>query len=260
MSGGGGHGGGSSRWLVSYADFITLMMVVFMVLYSMAKVDNAKFNQLKASLNASSIGTPLPVGGNPVNAAPISPGPDPASYPGGLSPVDPMNATPALPPASPPAAEPEEPETEPEPQPPSPAPAQPKPTDPMAPVRDGFRGTGAARAGSLSVELQDRGVVVSILTSVLFEEGKAELKPNATQILDEISQRLQASTGSVLVEGAPDSGLKEAPWDLATRRASAVVGYLVGAHGISAERFAVIGYGKGAGVDGLVNVVVLRKQ
>jgi chemotaxis protein MotB len=46
MAHGGGEEGGenSERWLVSYSDFITLLMVLFVVLYSMGQVDVEKTN------------------------------------------------------------------------------------------------------------------------------------------------------------------------------------------------------------------------
>lgn len=261
--GAGGHGGASSRWLISYADFITLMMVVFMVLYAMARVDNDKYSKLRTSLANSNIGapiTPLPAGGNPMNAAPVLPGPDPQSAPGHLYPIDLSTAMPAppLPSAVAPA---EEPAVEPAAPPPA-VPVKPTaapPPDPLGQVRDGFQNLPAARAGSLSVQLQDRGLVVSILTSLLFEEGKADLKPGASALLDQIRAELEATRDSVLVEGAPDSGTVDSPWDLASRRAGAVVRYLVETHGLRPDRFTVIGYGKGAGTDGIVNVVVLRR-
>lgn len=278
-SGGGGHGGASGRWLVSYADFITLMMVVFMVMYSMARVDNAKFGQLKASLASSSIGggllTPLPAGGNPINTAPTVPGPDPNSYPGAPEPSYRRLVLPApAPPESLPEPEPEaeepaaaEPEPEPVPEPvpePKPEPVQTPPPapppDPLAPLRSGLLASVAGQTGAFSVEIRDRGLVVSVVTSLLFKVGSAELKPEAPAILDSISRELVNVEAPILVEGAPDSGEQEAPWDLAARRASAVVGYLVTNHGLSGDRFAVVGHGKGAGTDGIVNVVVLRRR
>jgi len=272
--GGGGHGGGTSgRWLVSYADFMTLMFVVFIVLYAMAKLDTSKYAALKSSLSQSSIGIqPLPQGGNPLNTSAIVPGPDPESAPGAPAPVDPEHTVPT--PPLPSVITPSEPETEPEPKPvTTPASGSSKPVvekpavvekpvvvDPLTKVGESFRATVAGRAGQIDVEIQDRGLVVSVLTSVLFAEGQAELKPGAGQILDQISAQLKASSESLLVEGAPDASEKDAPWDLASRRASAVVGYLVNTHGLAPQRFSVIGYGKGAGVDGIVNVVVLRRQ
>src|SRR5688572_20511349 len=37
------------RWLLTYADLITLLMVFFVVLYSLGKADVAKFARLQAS-------------------------------------------------------------------------------------------------------------------------------------------------------------------------------------------------------------------
>ena len=253
-TGGGGHGGGNSgRWLVSYADFVTLMFVVFVVLFSMAKLDSSKYNQLKQSLGQAIGVQPLPTGGNPINTAPVKPGPDVNSAPGAASPVTTEPVVSA--PPAPALVAPEATETK-------PVAATPviKPVvDPLAAVSEGFKATVAARAGQLDVTLQDRGVIVSVLTSVLFAQGEAVLRPGAGQILDQISGQLAASTQSVLVEGAPDASIKDAPWDLASRRASAVVTYLVNTHALAPERFSVIGYGKGAGVDGIVNVVVMRR-
>lgn len=269
---GGGHGGASGRWMTSYADFITLMMVVFMVLYSMARVDSGKYGKLKASLQSSSIGIqPLPVGGNPVNTAAVTPGPDPNSAPGQPAPADPAAAIPAppnavIPPVAPPEPPPTPAQTESKPSatPAKPAQTVPKqetpPQDPMTPLKESLQGTAAARAGKLNVSIQDRGLVVSILTQVLFDEGTTHLKPGATALLNEVAAQLKGSSDSVLVEGSPDANASKAPWDLAVRRGSTVVDYLVSNQGLAAERFAVIGYGKGDGVAGIVNVVVLRRQ
>lgn len=50
----GGHdGAGMMRWLLTYADLITLLMVFFTVMYSMSRVDAEKFKGLAGSLRAS---------------------------------------------------------------------------------------------------------------------------------------------------------------------------------------------------------------
>lgn len=49
--GGGGHeGAGMMRWLLTYADMITLLNVFFIILYAQSKVDREKFSQLAVSL------------------------------------------------------------------------------------------------------------------------------------------------------------------------------------------------------------------
>ncbi|HEY3736450.1 MAG TPA: flagellar motor protein MotB [Jatrophihabitans sp.] len=59
-AGGGEHeGGGAERWLVTYADMLTLLLVLFIVLFAMSAVDKNKFDALKKSL-ASVFGTGQP--------------------------------------------------------------------------------------------------------------------------------------------------------------------------------------------------------
>ena len=53
----GGHGeegeeGGAERWLVTYADMLTLLLVLFIVLFSISVVNTSKFISLKTSLAA----------------------------------------------------------------------------------------------------------------------------------------------------------------------------------------------------------------
>ncbi len=52
--GGGGHdGAGGMRWLLTYADLITLLLILFIMLYSMSMIDAAKFKQLAQYLRAA---------------------------------------------------------------------------------------------------------------------------------------------------------------------------------------------------------------
>jgi len=44
------HDGGSERWLVTYADMLTLLMVLFIILFAMSTVDTKKYAQLKDGL------------------------------------------------------------------------------------------------------------------------------------------------------------------------------------------------------------------
>lgn len=50
MAGGGHDGGGGLRWLLTYADMITLLTVFFVVLYSFAKVDVRRARDVGAAL------------------------------------------------------------------------------------------------------------------------------------------------------------------------------------------------------------------
>ena len=52
----GGHGGGehenSERWLLTYADMITLLVAFFIMLYAMSVMNQAKFQQLAISVRS----------------------------------------------------------------------------------------------------------------------------------------------------------------------------------------------------------------
>jgi chemotaxis protein MotB len=48
-----GEEGGSERWLVTYADVLTLLLVLFIVLFSISVVNTSKFISLKTSLSAA---------------------------------------------------------------------------------------------------------------------------------------------------------------------------------------------------------------
>jgi chemotaxis protein MotB len=56
------------RWLVSYADFITLLMVLFVVLYSMSQVNVEKYKILATSMrSAFALGGPSQVVDSQIN-------------------------------------------------------------------------------------------------------------------------------------------------------------------------------------------------
>src|SRR6266571_5227568 len=56
---GGGHEGGDERWLLTYADMITLLMALFMVLFSISSVNISKYQVLQHSLQKAFLGGAL---------------------------------------------------------------------------------------------------------------------------------------------------------------------------------------------------------
>src|SRR4051794_11226224 len=76
------------RWLVSYADMLTLLFVLFVVLFSMSSVDQKKFAELAAGLSqgfgaqsAALSGSPATLDGaaNATQFVPIDPGANPGN-------------------------------------------------------------------------------------------------------------------------------------------------------------------------------------
>lgn len=278
--GGGGHGGGASgRWLVSYSDFITLMFVVFLVLFSMARLDASKYGALAKSLRQSlgPVGPdvpPLPARGETGQAMPVRtpdrPGNLPAlpDWPSEL--IQEQSASTERAPIPPKETPP--PETTPSPNPTDPvvAPpvALPKTVDPLSDLYKAFETLPGARRGVLAVALLDKGIVLSIAGSVLFDPGKAVLKPTAQTYLDEIAGSLKGVEHPIMVEGTADDrpvGTPDAlsPWDLSALRAGAVVRFLVEGKGFPGSQFVTIGHGAdqaSADATHRVNIVVMRKS
>lgn len=44
------HGAGSERWLLTYSDMITLLLVLFIVLFALSRIDQVKFREFKQSV------------------------------------------------------------------------------------------------------------------------------------------------------------------------------------------------------------------
>jgi len=106
-------------------------------------------------------------------------------------------------------------------------------------------------AGNLSVSMQDRGLVVTLLSKVLFESGKTDLKESSKTTLDTVAQVLAEKVGEhmVYVAGHTDNepiAYSEWPsnWELSTARATQVVHYFVDEKGMEPRRLAAVGYGE----------------
>ena len=75
---------GADRWLVSYADFTTLLLAFFMALYTVSEVDQAKLAAATSSLRAA---FDTPEGANPEATEAIPPTDNPPSVREGGSPA-----------------------------------------------------------------------------------------------------------------------------------------------------------------------------
>ncbi|HZJ76296.1 MAG TPA: flagellar motor protein MotB [Oscillospiraceae bacterium] len=97
------------------------------------------------------------------------------------------------------------------------------------------------------------GLILRFKDNVLFDSGKADLKPRSKEILKDISKFLQSEEfikKSIRIEGHTDT-VKVIPnllyptnWELSTGRASNVTRYLIEELGLAPERFSISGYGE----------------
>lgn len=212
MSHGGGEGGGD-RWLVSYSDFITLLMVLFVVLYSMGQVDVQKYKQLAESMRAA-----FSVGGGPAKIVDTQ-----INSAGGS--VENGSPNPIVIPG---------------------IPEKPPQSEEVAGNLSAM--LAQSNLGSeVSVQTNIEGVLISLSEKLLFDSGTANLHKDAYPVLDTIAQMLQTTTNQVKVVGHTDDSAPIDPrykdnWELSTARAQVVADYLIKS-GLSPSRFIISGRG-----------------
>lgn len=205
------HGGGSERWLVSYADFITLLMVLFVVLYSMSQVDVYKYKQLADGLRVG-----FGAGGSTKIVEPsISQGKDTEEQPAPIV----IPGIPQAPPASVEVAN--------------------QLTDLLY---------KADLGGVVSVQNNVEGVLISLSEKIVFEQGNANLLPDALPVLDTVIEMISPIDNQIRVIGHTDDSTPAderypTNWELSVARALTIVNYLT-ERGISPNRLTVSGRGE----------------
>lgn len=212
MSHGGGDGGGE-RWLVSYSDFITLLMVMFVVLYSMGQVDVKKYKQLASSLRAAFDG------GGPAKVV------DAQINQGGGSQSDGQPNPIVIPgiPEKPPASE-----------------------EVAGQLQQMLQLNNLG--SEVSVQTNIEGVLISLSEKLLFTPSTAELHADAYPVLDTIIQMLKQTDNSIRIVGHTDDSHPQDPkyptnWDLSVGRAMVIANYMIN-KGIDPKRLMVEGVGE----------------
>lgn len=99
----------------------------------------------------------------------------------------------------------------------------------------------------VSATREEDGVKIVVLDNVLFDGGEAELKPSAKKIISELSDFFLTVNNDIEVEGHTDnrpiSNIQYASnWELSSARAGSIIRYLVSNKELNAERFKSIGY------------------
>lgn len=256
MSGGGDHGGGGhkrrgghdeeheehenhERWLVSYADMMTLLMVLFIVMFAVSQVDMKKFAALKNGLKAG-FGAPVAI----LN------GGDHLLDPGGAIAPDSVNLAGSA--AGDTRTANENPQVSPE------KVAQlvnslakaaaakeaSKLTKAQKDIEKALAAAGLSKSATFRID--ERGLVVTIATDkVLFDNGSAVLQPKGQQILDVITPTLAGLPNRISVDGHTNSipihtAQYPSNWELSTDRATRVLRYL--AQKIPVDRMSATGF------------------
>ena len=207
------------RWLVSYADFITLLFAFFVVMYAISQVNEGKYRVLSDALLQAF---------KPTDRPPASLPPEPlrSSQPAVELPIKlPADATRRRVEAK------------------------------MKGIADDIRKVlePLVKEGQVRVTESARGIAVEINASVLFAPGQAELNEGSVRSLVAVARVLAGAENAIEVEGHTDNAPIGTPlfpsnWELSAARASRVVRLFTQA-GVAPERMAAIGYGEYRNVD-----------
>ncbi len=186
------------RWLLTYADLITLLLAFFIVMYAMSQIDAKKFGKMTEALNG------VLKGGQSIIDKGES---DPVKGKGILKLGD-LNVI-------------------------------------QKQLAKKFKSIG--KNDEVQTEITERGLVVHIMESALFEEGSADLLNKTTDILDVIYDGIKDRPNHVRIEGHTDdrnikSSIYPSNWELSTARATSVVRYFIDNYNFPANKLSALGY------------------
>lgn len=201
------------RWLVSYADFITLLFAFFVVMYAISSVNEGKYRVLSNSLGAA-FGT-----GAAVSVTQIAP-----------------ERQQAFPLAR--QARPERQQLE----------ALRQKRSAMTSMARKIQASLASlvERGIVRVTQTSRGVKVEINASILFAPGDARLSATSGEALTVIAEIVKDDSHALQVEGHTDNmpisnAAFASNWELSSARASSVV-RLFAENGVSQHRLTAVGH------------------
>jgi chemotaxis protein MotB len=204
------------RWLVSYADFITLLFAFFVVMYALSSVNEGKYRVLSDSMVSAFRNAPIPTSGQ----MPM------------LTPTPPMTTRPTIVNNKEKAQEA----------------VKQKQREKMRNVAKDILDVMAPliAAGKVRVLETSRGVTIEINDSILFSPGQALLQPTLIKAMSAIADLLAASDFPITIEGHTDNvpiNTAQFPsnWELSAVRATTVL-RLFNDAGVAAERLTAIGY------------------
>jgi chemotaxis protein MotB len=107
---------------------------------------------------------------------------------------------------------------------------------------------------SITLVLDERGLLVRFMDDVFFDPGKADLRPKAREIINKVAEIIRQNDKNVRIEGHTDNvpiNTFRFPsnWELSTTRAVNVVKYLIEENGIESKRLSASGYSDQHPVD-----------
>ncbi len=219
------------RWLVSYADFITLLFAFFVVLYSSSQVDKRKVGQVAVAIQVAFQKMGI---FDSSNSRPEMAHPEPMPF-AAVQVVENVERVQNVgrivnSPRENISASPERAETD--------------------EVEKKLETTLSDEIGrhTVSVAPTKEGIVVSLKEAGFFDSGSAALKPGAIPTLTKIVKVVGPEQMRIRIEGHTDdvpihSARYDSNWELSTARATEIIKLLIVRFAITPNRLAASGYG-----------------
>ena len=199
------------RWLVSYADFITLLFAFFVVMFATSHTDRKKVSSsvrqaLEYGQMSSAIAGVLKQGkpGNAPDAKKDAPPPEP-----------------------------------------------PRPDLVQSMNTLSVKLEGELKAGKMGLKLEPRGLVVSMRESAFFASGDDAINPASFATIEKVATVVRSLPNQVRLEGHTDSkpirtSRFRSNWELSAARSIAMLELFASRFGVPIERMAVAGYAENA--------------
>lgn len=206
----------SNEWLTTYSDLMTLLLCFFVLLYSFSTIDAQKFKNIALSMSKAFGGSANVL----INGGNIGPVPDQISP----SPLE-LNGSNAID----------------------------KETQKMYDEVMAFVNENNMKA-NVEIKKESRGVLIELQEKILFDSGKADIKPESIALLNKITELLKKFPNRVMVEGHTDNlpiskGYYQSNWELSSDRAVKIVRFFTEKEGIDGTRLIAVGCGEFDPVD-----------
>jgi chemotaxis protein MotB len=214
------------RWLVSYADLVTLLFAFFVVMFASTQTDHARAKQISEGVEKA-----LKNGTTPPKIAAILGGTVEDKGRGNA-----MLKGPAFP--NPPADKPEEPL---------------KDLDAAAALLRSRLQKEIAQ-GAVDIRVEERGVIIGLNSAVFFSTGGDTIDPGVYPTLKEVGSILNRLPNALRLEGHTDSVPINTPrfpsnWELSAARSIAMLRLFNERFSVARERMAIVGYADTASID-----------
>jgi len=209
-----------NRWVVSYADFVTMLLALFMIMYAVTSIDNQKLTAFQNKVEKT-FGSKEFI----ENVTKYQ-----------------VNAKANL--------------------------------ESNAAIEKLFK-ENISQSDLIKLLKGDKGLIIRVNNTLLFDPGSATVKPEAEKTLAEIVTVLTKIDNPVIIEGHTDATpIKNAKfpsnWELSTTRATNIISYMIKKGKVSPKRLCAVGYGEympvanntsisGRMLNRRVDIIVLEK-